>query len=329
VTALTAPRAADVARARADVYRLLGRLLLEEIEAGALPALRAWPAFGEALRGDDATLLARLRVEYARLFLMNVPPYGSVYADPDLMLNGEVAVAVERAYAEAGFSAAAVPRAGAPDHVGAEMAFMAHLATAEAAALERGRGEDAPWRARQRRFLERHLAAVLAPFAQAVARDARHPFYRAVADATLDFVLADLGGLVEGALPVVDGAGPVADGVTLAQLELSELARHLATPVASGLFLSREEIHRIAGRLSLSVSMLERTRMVEMLFEGAARFDLLSALLGALLGAAEGAAGRYAALAAAHPAAAPLLAPWRARVGATAAGLAAMLRQIA
>src|SRR5262249_59387831 len=72
---------AELARARADTYRLLGRLCLAEVDSRLLVALRDTPQFGPTLVGEDAALLAALRVEYTRLLIINVLPYESVFAD--------------------------------------------------------------------------------------------------------------------------------------------------------------------------------------------------------------------------------------------------------
>jgi TorA maturation chaperone TorD len=319
---------AVLAAARADVYRMLSRLFLEEVDGPALAALRGWPAFAEALpeTGADDALLGALRAEYARLFLLNAYPYESVYVDPDMMLGGEVAAAVEAACAEAGFDPRALPRAGAADHVGAELALAGALSAGEAA----GGAAAARWRVVRRRFLERHLAAFLPALAHAMARDARHRFYRALAGLAVGFVLADLADVARSGPPTApDPAGQDGDGPALAERTLAEVARHLATPCRAGFLLSREELYRIAGRLSVALPMLERPRMVETLFEGAAGGGRLPALLDRLAEAAREAAAGYEALGREHPGAAAVVEPWRVRAAATAAGLVAMGREAA
>jgi TorA maturation chaperone TorD len=184
-------QAADTARARADTYRLLGRLCLAEVDARLLVALRATPEFGGALAGDDAALLARLRAEYARLFLLNAPPYESLYLDEQMLLNTAATVAVVEAYRDGGYSPAG--QVGAPDHVGLELAFVGHLALVEADALARGNAAAvAGSRARQRAFLAAHLGRWTPIWATALGRLARQPFYAALAAVVRDFVLAEL-----------------------------------------------------------------------------------------------------------------------------------------
>src|SRR5262249_35919432 len=110
---------ATLATDRAATYRILGRMCLAEIDARLLTVLRGTPTFANALDGGDHPLLAALRVEYTRLFLLNAPPYESVWVDTRLMLNTDLTVRVQAIY-DAGryLPTAAV---GAPDHVGLEL----------------------------------------------------------------------------------------------------------------------------------------------------------------------------------------------------------------
>ena len=180
-----------LARARADTYRLLGRLCLAEVDARLLVALRETAELGPTLSGDDDPLLAALRAEYARLLLFNVVPYESVYVDEQMMLNTAATVAVVEAYREGGYSPAG--QVGAPDHVGLELGFVGHLALAEAEAIQRGDAVGAAhWRRLQARFLAAHLGRWAPIWAMALGRLARHPFYGALATVVRDFVLAEL-----------------------------------------------------------------------------------------------------------------------------------------
>ncbi len=182
---------AATARARADTYRLLGRLCLAEVDARLLAALRATAEFGPALAGDDEPLLAALRAEYARLVLVNALPYESVFVDEQVMLNTAATVAVYEAYRAGGYSPAC--QVGAPYHVGLELAFVGHLAAEEAAAEAAGDAQRAA-RSRdlQRRFLVEHLGRWAPVWATALGRMAPHPFYATLAGVVRDYVLAEL-----------------------------------------------------------------------------------------------------------------------------------------
>ena len=181
----------EVAQARADTYRLLGRLCLAEVDARLLVALREPTEFAPALAGADAALLSRLRAEYVRLFLVNAAPYESLYLDEEMLLNTAATVAVVEAYRDGGYSPAG--QVGAPDHVGLELAFVGHLAHVEADALASGdTGAVAASRERQRAFLVAHLGRWAPVWATGLGRLAREPFYQALAGVVRDFVLAEL-----------------------------------------------------------------------------------------------------------------------------------------
>jgi TorA maturation chaperone TorD len=196
----------SVARARADTYRLLGRLCLAEVDAGLLRALRATPELAASLAGEDEPLLGALRAEYAHLVLFNLPPYESIYLDPQVMLNTDATHAVAAAYGEGEYSPAG--QVGAPDHVGLELAFLGHLAAAEAAALERGdaRGVQRS-RVRQARFLTGHLGRWAPLWACSLTRLARTPFYRSLGEVVREYVLQELERGAQLSPPVARGSG--------------------------------------------------------------------------------------------------------------------------
>jgi putative dimethyl sulfoxide reductase chaperone len=190
-TTVTSEEQVELARARADTYRLLGRLCLAEVDERLLAALRDTPRLGPTLVGDDTALLAALRVEYTRLLIVNVLPYESVFVDQRVMLNTDATAAVFEAYREGDYRPAG--QVGAPDHVGLELGFLGHLAAAEAVALAVADAEAvALSRARQRRFLGAHLGNWAPVWATALERVARQPFYAALAAVVRDFLLAEL-----------------------------------------------------------------------------------------------------------------------------------------
>ncbi len=211
-TALESP--ADRCAAWAGVYAILSacfspptRTLLEDIRSGRLAAalaelrerlpgelsrieqaLRTFDGLPDVMAPDRPTgTLEALEVEYTRLFLGPglpvVPPHESVYVDRENAdalgpLWGPAAFAVRDAYAEAGMA----PRPGAepPDHLPAELEFMALLWEGEAAALadaDRERAERA--RASRASFLAGHLSRWGPSVAERTVRQTRHPLYDA------------------------------------------------------------------------------------------------------------------------------------------------------
>jgi len=98
-------------------------------------------------------------------------------------LMGEPASQVLCAYQEAGLTLHET-RGLLPDHVAAELAFMAYLVKQEAGALRDAPGLAETWQARQQRFLAEHLLCWSPPFLARIESHARRPFYAQVAGLT-------------------------------------------------------------------------------------------------------------------------------------------------
>ena len=137
--------------------------------------------------------LEQLAQDHARLFSgpyhLEAPPYESLYVHASGQVMGEATAAVRRLYAEAGLALAEEWR-DLPDHLVAELSFMAHLCQAVARRGARGR-----WAAAQRwqhRFLQEHLARWLPLLRQRLAAARACPFYLAAVGAAETLVLAHL-----------------------------------------------------------------------------------------------------------------------------------------
>ncbi|MBI4504204.1 MAG: molecular chaperone TorD family protein [Chloroflexi bacterium] len=141
-------------------------------------ALAALWAAADAAAGAEP----RLPEEHTFLFARQVvvPPYESSYARPYADRTQGLAE-VGGFYGAFGFEvAAACP--DLPDHVGAELEFVAVLLAKEAYALAQGWTEPAEVTALAReKFLAEHLAPWLPAFAERLAQHARLPFYPAAA----------------------------------------------------------------------------------------------------------------------------------------------------
>lgn len=196
-------RAADspLPEARSGTYRLLARLALAEIDAPLAQAIEELPVFGQALADSGGpSALPSLRAEYTRTFLMNVHPYESVYLDESGMLNTPLSGGVLEHYREHGYEPEAATTTGAPDHLGLELGFMAHLVEREAATRCAGNGDVAEaLRADQLHFLADHLVRWAPIFGHLLAQVAASPFYRALGQVVERFVLGDYESLASGA----------------------------------------------------------------------------------------------------------------------------------
>lgn len=164
------------AQGRSRLFWLLAECLAGGFRSDVVSALRpqtdgsvdlsdpldaAWQNLGNALAAANAANSDQLAVEHTRLFgglLADSgppPPYESVWRDGQQA--GAVALAVEQAYASAGF--ADIDRSAGPlDHLAVELKFLALLALREAEAWRQGHASVARKRiAEQRDFLDEHL----------------------------------------------------------------------------------------------------------------------------------------------------------------------------
>jgi putative dimethyl sulfoxide reductase chaperone len=133
--------------------------------------------------------------DYARLFLGPpaplAPPYGSVWLEDGRRVMGESTLAAMDLYAELGFELDEGFQEP-PDHIAAELEFLYLIIFRENEARRDGEVETLRKISDlKRRFLARHLACWLRPFASAVGSGAQSAFYPALADLTLSFVEAE------------------------------------------------------------------------------------------------------------------------------------------
>ncbi len=175
------------ARVRSQVYALLAAALASpepmdfDEQAAPLTGCPDWLVQGlrqvnAGRTEDDQTLHTRLFVGPARPL---VYPYESCYRDPEGWLGGPWAGEVAEIYARAGLA----PNELQPDHIVAELAFMAHLADREAH-FEDAQDETAAAsaRAEQAAFLREHLLAWGPAFCQRLRDATDEPGYRALAE---------------------------------------------------------------------------------------------------------------------------------------------------
>ncbi|MCC9598511.1 MULTISPECIES: molecular chaperone [Rubrivivax] len=196
----TTRRDGDEARKRAALWGLLARVVIErptpqwldELEAalgaadGSRPLAPQLGALLAALRKSrrhpgGATVLA---VDRTRLLSMVM--HGETLTAPcesaalGVAPGGDRVLDVLRSYREAGFEPMAL--LGAPDHLGNELQFVAHLCRQEGEAL--AAGDDAAaqrCRAQQLRFLSRHLMAWVPAHCEQLAAKAATGYYAAAA----------------------------------------------------------------------------------------------------------------------------------------------------
>jgi TorA maturation chaperone TorD len=253
----------DAVRAgQAALLDLLADLLLHELDAPTAAAIAADPTLSPALeppRNDEAR--RELRAEYTRLFIIDMPPYASVYLDVPPVIGGETSLRWERFVAEHGQPLLLLERAAAPDHAGLYLRTLA--------AAERD-GAPAPVLREALRWLPQALSTI--------GRMDEAGFYARVAE------------LVAAVLQMCTAIWRPEDAI-LADEEptepedesLREITRWLSTPALSGWALSKHILRRLAKSFGVSVGMVERDRMLEQVFEASALDKRTGELLDALV----------------------------------------------
>lgn len=272
----------DQARARHRAYALLGRLVWRGPDAELAPVVRALPALADVLPDEDADAWA---AEHQRATGWEVFPYQSAYLSRDGLLGGAEEARVRAAYAEGGFA----PK-GEGDHLGLELAYLAHLCAAEVEAAADG-VSVADLQALQRRFLAEHVLRWLPAVVVAFER-AGCPLYARVSAVALELAVSH-GAAVEVA-PSLPGA-PI--GLDDPETGIAALARAWVVPAVSGWALSRCAIGRVARTADVPVGFGSRAHQLEAAWRAAVDHRRLGGFLAGLAAEAEAWQRRYAELA--------------------------------
>jgi len=190
----------DEAQTRAALWGLLARVVIERPTPQWLDELDTELATVEAgrpLAPQLSALLVALRksrrhpggatvLAVDRTRLLSMVMHGETLSPPcesaalGVAPGGDRVLDVLRSYREAGYEAMAA--LGAPDHLGNELRFVAHLCRREGEALAAGDAAEAQrWRAQQLRFLSRHVLAWVPAHCEQLAAKAATGYYAAAA----------------------------------------------------------------------------------------------------------------------------------------------------
>lgn len=191
-------------QARSNIYALLSRILLQELDDEILsmilndqavrelfPSLQDWKILETA---DNKTLLdEHLNVDFANISLLHLVPYETFYTREDQMIETGGANPVTTMYHEFDYLVDfAKARAVSADHIGIELEFMHYLIEAEITAQSAGDEEAvAHLQFAQKTFLNKHLLAWAPMYLINVKYEARTPIYYDAAEMALEFILAD------------------------------------------------------------------------------------------------------------------------------------------
>ncbi|WP_457640304.1 TorD/DmsD family molecular chaperone [Persephonella sp.] len=191
-------------QARINMYGLLSRLLIEELDVETLNRIKNTPEFlelfprtkeWEKLHSKDTKKLIEedLNVDFTTVFLLNVYPYESVFMHDEGHIDPTATNQTFLFYREHGYSIDLnKTRALSPDHIAVEMEFMMTLAQEELKAIESGNEKEIHrLRNIQKQFLEEHLLNWGIVYLLAAKDMAETPFYQDLCELSLEFLLSD------------------------------------------------------------------------------------------------------------------------------------------
>ncbi len=190
--------------ARVNIYALLSRILLQELELQTLqmikndenileffPTLKEWKELKEV---DEVKLLEEyLNPDFVNLSILHLIPYETFYTREDQMVETGGANPVTDIYSAYEFMVDyEAARSVSSDHIGIELEFMHHLASAEMKALQEEDLEAVKELQNvQKDFLNKHLLQWAPMYLINMKYEARTPLYYDAADMALEFILSD------------------------------------------------------------------------------------------------------------------------------------------
>lgn len=197
---------------RVNIYALLSRVLLQELEVDTLkmikkdqaildffPTLREWEPLNTM---DEKKLLEEyINPDFVNLSVLHLIPYETFYTRDDQMVETGGANPVTDMYSAYDFMVDyEISRTVSADHIGIELEFMHHLCAAEfKAASENDTEAVQELRSVQKEFLNKHLVRWAPMYLINMKYESRTPLYYDAAEMALEFILSDneyLNGLV-------------------------------------------------------------------------------------------------------------------------------------
>ena len=190
--------------ARANIYALISRLLLNEVDESLLKLITEdenimsfFPNFQKWKKRMSMTpqdLIAKeLNVDFTNLFLLHLIPYESFYMREDQQMETGGDNPIQSVYSTFDFQVELdEARVMSADHIGVELEFMFKLVEAQTKALEDGAPEIAADIAGiQYNFLKDHLLEWAPMFLLNVKLEAGTALYFDAAELALEFIMSD------------------------------------------------------------------------------------------------------------------------------------------
>ncbi len=298
----TGPHSLAIARGRA--YDLLGGLFRRgPVRVDHLRQVAALKEFVPYDANDDAF------AEHYRVLVQEVPPFESVFLEPLALLGGVCSSEVRTHMARGGFTPD--DSDAEPDHIGTELAYLAHLCGAEADAWHDGlEGVARRLQALQREFLALHLMRWLPALVVALGQ-VDTGLYVHAGRLVLTMAADHLGeGLPEDDLPELE------DILSNERTGLRQVGDFIAVPRNLGALPTPQWIRGVGRGAGAASGFGKRGMLFENLLQTAVRQGRLGALMAELDTALEALQDESAAL--------PGGARWARRVGESRQMLARM-----
>ncbi len=191
-------------QARANIYGLLSRILLQELDVKTLkmikedenildffPTLKEWKQLSDV---EEIKLLDEyLNPDFVNLSILHLIPYETFYTRDDQMIETGGANPVTDIYSAYNFMVDyEAARTVSSDHIGIELEFMHHLVDAEMKASEEGDENAVSELIKvQHDFLNKHLLQWAPMYLINMKYEARTPLYYDGAEMALEFILSD------------------------------------------------------------------------------------------------------------------------------------------
>ncbi len=190
--------------ARSNIYALLSRILLQELDEPLLETLINDPTVLEFFPNWEAweprknlskkeILEGYLNPDFVNLSILHLVPYETFYTRSDQMIETGGANPVTDIYSAYDFLVDyEVARVVSADHIGIELEFMHHLCEAQKKAM--GENDDeavAELKKVQHQFLNTHLLKWAPMYLINMKYEARTPLYYDAAETALEFILSD------------------------------------------------------------------------------------------------------------------------------------------
>ncbi|PHS56373.1 MAG: dehydrogenase [Sulfurimonas sp.] len=191
-------------KARVNIYALLSRVLLQELDLDLLktikndenileffPTLKEWQPFKEL--NDKVLIEEYLNPDFVNLSILHLIPYETFYTREDQKIETGGANPVTDMYSAYDYMVDfEVARAISADHIGVELEFMHHLSVAEMEAkTDNNEAAVKEFREVQHEFLNKHLLKWAPMYLINMKFEARTPLYYDVAEMALEFILSD------------------------------------------------------------------------------------------------------------------------------------------